>query len=1070
MVADLDRLGLIGQTVDGRYTIIEQIGEGGMGTVYRAQHVRLGRQVAIKFLHQAFAKDHEALDRFFNEARAAATLGHPNIAESFDVGELAGGSPFIVLELLHGRSIHDEVSRAGRLSIRRALRIARQIALGLDAAHQRGIIHRDLKSENVLLTDRAESPDHVKILDFGVARILENSASITKPGHLIGTPEVMPPEQILSPNTVDARIDIYAAGVILYQMLSGQKPFDSLPLPALLHRILEESPPPLTFLPDDVRRLVEDAMARDRERRIQTATELRDRIDGCITALASPATPLRTRIPTDVVAVADLEIADTTAPSLRASPVPTPVEGRAVPGRYRSLVIRALGAAGTFAVAGALFAIFHFTGHSSGHPTGHSTGSQALAPSAPVAVAMNPVDVPVAPTPPPAPAPAAREGDVAPVVVAPAPPPASEPTPEPIEVDPAPAPSIAGPLHPTPTHPHASTSRPHTARRGAAQAAASTPELSAPVAPAAPSDGAEEAPPHAADAIRPPAPDAHAPVVAAPGPGAGPVTAAAAAPPVTSAAPPAPVVKAVKKDEIDVAATRAAVHTHVAAIQQCYERAKMDDLSLAGSMTVRITMAPDGAVTAAEVIRSTIRSPAVEGCVTAEMLALAAAPADRWQPGFLPVSVRVRVAAGCDAQRCSPSLLLSSPRPPLPSPSHPPGPARAVRARSGPGSAAGSDAAEPVLEPEHVSTGKPPPLVDRPAGGEPITVDQLVIAASSRLDFNFFGDVSLQKLRGQDPGFAIGPLGFQVTAHLADGLVGRTEYALSFDDPRTTVIDVERAFLEYRRGHWMLAAGRTHAEFGYWNNAFHHGRWLQLTINRPRVLRFEDEGGMLQVHQVGVTAVYGPERGDHGLEVAVGVGNGHGPSIVDVQTLGDNNLAKSVVIRVGEVGLDHDALRFGVNLGIDQIAAEPATVRPLSPGVRIFELLSGAYVALRSDTWIAFSEVYNVLHRAMGRTWQITDGFAIVGYRLGPYIPYAQLEARRGDGLFDPFYNPDPMASPEAAIPGNYVEGILGMHYDLSTWSALKLELSARRFQSLDDGFVANHNDYRVELNWSFGR
>lgn len=384
------------------------------------------------------------------------------------------------------------------------------------------------------------------------------------------------------------------------------------------------------------------------------------------------------------------------------------------------------------------------------------------------------------------------------------------------------------------------------------------------------------------------------------------------------------------------------------------------------------------------------------------------------------------------------------------------------------GSVAGSGA-EPVFEPEHVSAGKPPPLGDRPAGSEPITGDQLVIASSSRLDFKFFDDVSLLKLRGADPGFAIGPLGFQVTAHLAEGLVGRTEYALSFEGSETA-IDVERAFLEYRRGHWMFAAGRTHAEFGYWNNAFHHGRWLQLTIHRPRVLEFEDEGGMLQVHQVGVTAVYGPERGERGLEVALGVGNGHGPSIVNVQTLGDNNLAKSVLIRVGAVGFDHGALRFGVNLGIDEIAREPSTVRPLLPGIKIFELLSGAYVALRSDTWIALSEVYNVLHHAVGRTWQITDGFVIAGYRIDAFTPYAQLEARRGDGLFDPFYNPDPMASPEAAIPSNYVEGILGLHHDLSTWSALKLELSARRFQSLDDGVVHDHDDYRIELNWSFGR
>jgi len=397
-------------------------------------------------------------------------------------------------------------------------------------------------------------------------------------------------------------------------------------------------------------------------------------------------------------------------------------------------------------------------------------------------------------------------------------------------------------------------------------------------------------------------------------------------------------------------------------------------------------------------------------------------------------------------------------------------PAAGSGSGSGSGATAENDAGDTMFEPEHVSSGKPPPPAEKPAASEPITVDQLVIAATARLDFNFFGDVSLLQLNGEDPGFAIGPLGFQVTAHLADGLVGRTEYAMSFDNGET-VVDVERAFLEYRVGHWMLAAGRTHAEFGYWNNAFHHGRWLQLTINRPHVVRFEDEGGMLQVHQVGVTAVYGPKRGEHGLEVSLGIGNGHGPSIVDVQTLGDNNLAKSVLLRVGAVGFGHDALRFGVNVGVDKIAAEPVTVRPLLPDTAIFEVITGVYGALRSDTWLAYSEIYNVFHRAAGKSWQITDGFLLGGYRLGRYIPYAQVEARHGDGLTDPFYNPDPMVSPEATIPSNYVEGILGMHYDLSTWSALKLELSGRRFQVLEPGgAVASNNDYRIELNWSFGR
>lgn len=362
---------------------------------------------------------------------------------------------------------------------------------------------------------------------------------------------------------------------------------------------------------------------------------------------------------------------------------------------------------------------------------------------------------------------------------------------------------------------------------------------------------------------------------------------------------------------------------------------------------------------------------------------------------------------------------------------------------------------EPVLAPENVTGAR------QGTGETPTTIDQLVIASVERIDLNFFGDVSLVKLSDQDPGFAIGPLGFQVAAHLAAGLTGRTEFALEFDN-NTTVIDLERAYLEYRTPHWLITAGRTHAELGYWNNAFHHGRWLQLTIDRPRVLRFEDEGGMLPVHQVGVTLAYGPKRGDAGVELAVGVGNGHGRVLETIQTNGDNNNAKSVLVRLGTVGLFHPTLRVGVNVAVDSIAPEPMAVRPLAPDASILELIGGAYLALRGERLLVFSEAYSVVHRASGTTWQTSDGFFLAGYRIGSWIPYGQIEARYGDGDVDPFYNPDPSINSVTVPPLNYVEGTGGLHYDLSTWSAIKLEFSARNQES--------GNDYRVELNWSFGR
>jgi hypothetical protein len=420
------------------------------------------------------------------------------------------------------------------------------------------------------------------------------------------------------------------------------------------------------------------------------------------------------------------------------------------------------------------------------------------------------------------------------------------------------------------------------------------------------------------------------------------------------------------------------------------------------------------------------------------------------------------------------TIASAQPAPP-PEPRHDDPPAGAKPDAGSPTGAAGGSttapagpAGESMLEPERIKARPARPPAEPLGGDDAMTLDRLVITSTSRIDLNFFGDVSLEQLKDQKAALAVGPLGFQVTAHLAEGLVGRTEFAMSFEDG-DTVVDVERAYLEYRTEHWTLAAGRTHAELGYWNNAFHHGRWLQLTINRPHVLRFEDEGGMLQVHSVGVAATYGPGRGHSGLEIALGVGNGHGPTLDRIQTESDNNWAKSVLVRIGAVGIGHPALRFGVNVAIDSIAPEDATVRPLLPDRSIFELLTGAYVALRSESLIAFSETYNVLHRGGGQTWQVTDGFVILGVPVGRFTPFAEIEVRHGDGLTDPFYNPDPMVHSEVPPPGNFVEGIAGLRFELSAWSALKLELAASRVQLAADP-SRSESDYRAELNWSFGR
>jgi serine/threonine-protein kinase len=232
-----------GDVVEGRYRVIRTLGAGGMGTVFLAEHALIKRRVAIKILHNDLATDAHVVERFMNEARAAGTLGHPNIVESTDMGFTHDHVPYIVYEYLEGTLLTDEIYRVGGLPVRRAVWIAAQIASALEAAHRAGIIHRDLKSDNIFLTDKEDALDHVKVLDFGVSRFLEVEEH---PNLVVGTPEFMAPEQITAPDEVDRRTDIYALGVILYEMLTARRPFSVDDDPRLLmQHICTKAPPPL---------------------------------------------------------------------------------------------------------------------------------------------------------------------------------------------------------------------------------------------------------------------------------------------------------------------------------------------------------------------------------------------------------------------------------------------------------------------------------------------------------------------------------------------------------------------------------------------------------------------------------------------------------------------------------------------------------------------------------------------------------------------------------------------------------------------------------------------------------
>jgi tRNA A-37 threonylcarbamoyl transferase component Bud32 len=293
----------IGETVEGRYRISSVLGEGGMGTVYRAEHMLLKRSVAIKVLRRELAANPDAVQRFMKEARAAGTLGHPHIVEATDMGFLGDKLPYIVFEYLEGDLLVDAIYKQRGLPVRRVLRIAHQIASALHAAHSAGIVHRDLKSENIFLT-RREAGDHVKVLDFGISRFIDADFDSSSGLMVMGTPEFMAPEQATNPELVDHRADIYALGVIMYEMITAQRPFRMTnDVESVLVRLVSEPPPPLVISggpPGLAELIVDKLLAKDPEQRFQRMRDVADALEVMYNAQRTGSginTPLSIAIP-----------------------------------------------------------------------------------------------------------------------------------------------------------------------------------------------------------------------------------------------------------------------------------------------------------------------------------------------------------------------------------------------------------------------------------------------------------------------------------------------------------------------------------------------------------------------------------------------------------------------------------------------------------------------------------------------------------------------------------------------------------------------------------------------------
>ncbi|MBZ0119261.1 MAG: protein kinase, partial [Sandaracinaceae bacterium] len=236
----------VGTLLLDQFKIEEKIGSGGMGTVYRARQTTLHRDVAIKILHSELADNRDAVRRFKREARVSTALDHPNVVRVFLFGQLPDGSLYIVMEHLQGRPLLEVLQRDGALPVHRALHIATQICDGVGEAHSHGIIHRDIKPENIVLVTKGRDPDFVKVLDFGIARVLwpDEQTVATQSGLVFGTARYISPEGA-SGEATDARSDVYSLGVLTYQLLTGETPFEAPSPVAMLMKHIHSAPPHL---------------------------------------------------------------------------------------------------------------------------------------------------------------------------------------------------------------------------------------------------------------------------------------------------------------------------------------------------------------------------------------------------------------------------------------------------------------------------------------------------------------------------------------------------------------------------------------------------------------------------------------------------------------------------------------------------------------------------------------------------------------------------------------------------------------------------------------------------------
>jgi hypothetical protein len=333
---------LVGAVIAERYHVLKKLGEGGMGQVYLAEHVKMGRKSAVKVMNPGMVQNIDAISRFNREAANASRINHPNVAGIYDFGETADGLIYLAMEFVEGQPLTDIIKSHGALPPMRASEIARQTAEGLAVAHDMGIVHRDLKPDNIMIGKGRNGADLVKVVDFGIAKAAaSDEQKVTKTGMVVGTPEYMSPEQ-LSGDPLDARSDIYSLALVTFNMLTGKLPFPGESMQETMIMRLTDDPQPLQAMrpeiawPADLQVVMDKALARDANQRYRSAHDFAvDLVEAIDRMPASSITTMGTQVLAPPMTAADMEAAQTAA-TVQVQVPPTRVASRSGGGGAKS--------------------------------------------------------------------------------------------------------------------------------------------------------------------------------------------------------------------------------------------------------------------------------------------------------------------------------------------------------------------------------------------------------------------------------------------------------------------------------------------------------------------------------------------------------------------------------------------------------------------------------------------------------------------------------------------------------------------------------------------------------------